>query len=75
MIKYMQYLNEMKTSEMEYGRLWSKCQSCQGSFHREVICKARDCDIFYVRTRAKLDLEENRRNVERFEGGEVDYGW
>jgi len=75
-MKYMQYLNEMKTAEMEFGRLWTQCQACQGSFHQEVICKARDCDIFYVRTRAKMDLEESRGNVEKFKRGQADdYGW
>lgn len=58
-----------KTSDLEtrFGRLWTQCQRCQGSLHCEVICSSRDCPIFYMRMKAKKDVEDAEREIARFD--------
>jgi DNA polymerase delta subunit 1 len=58
-----------KTSELEvrFGRLWTQCQRCQGSMHGEVICSSRDCPIFYMRMKAKKDVEDAGKEMVRFD--------
>ena len=33
--------------EAQFSALWTQCQRCQGSLHQDVLCKSRDCPIFY----------------------------
>ncbi|KAF8421003.1 DNA polymerase family B-domain-containing protein [Tirmania nivea] len=58
-----------KTSELEvrFARLWTQCQRCQGSVHGEVICSSRDCPIFYMRMKARKDVEEAGKELARFD--------
>ena len=58
-----------KTSELEvrFARLWTQCQRCQGSMHNTVICSARDCPIFYMRMKAKKDVEDAGKELVRFD--------
>ena len=60
-----------KTSELEvrFARLWTQCQRCQGSIHCEVICSSKDCPIFYMRMKARKDVEEAGKELARFDGG------
>ena len=61
------FLQKLRTKEKEYARLWTQCQSCQGSMHQEVLCSAADCPIFYVRIKVKKELERHRATVNQFE--------
>jgi len=63
---YQTFLNRVKTKEREFSRLWTQCQNCQGSFHQEVLCTARDCPIFYLRTKTFKDYDEARNTLEKF---------
>lgn len=63
---YGRFLDNANQKEREYSRLWSQCQECQGSFHQEVLCSARDCPIFYMRTKVHMDLVEARNQLEKF---------
>jgi DNA polymerase delta subunit 1 len=58
-----------KTGEMEvrFSRLWTQCQRCQGSMHSEVLCSSRDCPIFYMRMKARKEVEEAGRDLARFD--------
>jgi DNA polymerase delta subunit 1 len=48
---YAKFLRDSADKEMQFGRLWTHCQNCQGSVHSKVICAANDCPIFYKRTK------------------------
>jgi len=63
---YQSFLNKVRVKEREFGRLWTQCQNCQGSFHQEVLCTARDCPIYYLRTKVQKDFDESRLALERF---------
>lgn len=52
---------------MRFGRLWTQCQRCQGSLHCEVICSSKDCPIFYMRMKAKKDVEDAGKELSRFD--------
>ncbi|KAL2864501.1 DNA-directed DNA polymerase delta POL3 [Aspergillus lucknowensis] len=64
---YTKSLNKMSDLEVRFGRLWTQCQRCQGSLHCEVICSSRDCPIFYMRMKAKKDVEDAQKELSRFD--------
>ncbi|TPX11063.1 uncharacterized protein E0L32_007924 [Thyridium curvatum] len=53
--------------EVRFSRLWTQCQRCQGSLHCEVICSAKDCPIFYMRAKARKDLQDASKELVRFD--------
>ncbi|XP_058461751.1 DNA polymerase delta catalytic subunit [Malaya genurostris] len=63
---YQQELSSQRSLEDRFCRLWTQCQRCQGSLHEEVICTSRDCPIFYMRTKIKMELETQQKRVGRF---------
>ena len=64
---YNKTLGRMSDLEVRFGRLWTQCQRCQGSMHCEVICSSKDCPIFYMRMKAKKDLEDAGKELTRFD--------
>jgi DNA polymerase delta subunit 1 len=66
-VYYSRQLDAVCQKEREFGRLWTQCQSCQGSLHQEVLCTARDCPIFYMRTKVQMDLVNARAALEKFD--------
>lgn len=64
---YDRTLHRVSDLEVRFGRLWTQCQRCQGSMHNEVICSSKDCPIFYMRMKAKKDLEDAGRELKRFD--------
>lgn len=64
---YKKTLDKVSDLEVRFGRLWTQCQRCQGSMHCEVICSSKDCPIFYMRMRAKKDLEDAGKDLARFD--------
>jgi DNA polymerase delta subunit 1 len=64
---YTKTLTKVSDLEVRFGRLWTQCQRCQGSLHCEVICSSRDCPIFYMRMKAKKDVEDSERELSRFD--------
>lgn len=46
---YEQRLRTQDHLEMEFARLWTCCQRCQGSVTQDVICTNNDCPIFFKR--------------------------
>ena len=63
---YSRQLDSVCQKEREFGRLWTQCQNCQGSLHQEVLCTARDCPIFYMRTKVAMDLIAARQKLDQF---------
>ncbi|KAK4157215.1 DNA polymerase family B-domain-containing protein [Chaetomidium leptoderma] len=64
---YNKTLDKVSELEVRFGRLWTQCQRCQGSMHCEVICSSKDCPIFYMRMKAKKDLEDGNKELARFD--------
>ncbi|KAL1881786.1 DNA-directed DNA polymerase delta [Diaporthe australafricana] len=64
---YKKTLDKVSDLEVRFGRLWTQCQRCQGSMHCEVICSSKDCPIFYMRMKAKKDLEDGNKELRRFD--------
>ncbi|KAJ5894683.1 DNA polymerase delta catalytic subunit [Penicillium taxi] len=64
---YSKSLQKVSELEVRFGRLWTQCQRCQGSLHCEVICSSRDCPIFYMRMKAKKDVEDSQKEISRFD--------
>ncbi|KAJ9142675.1 DNA polymerase [Pleurostoma richardsiae] len=64
---YKKTLDKVSDLEVRFGRLWTQCQRCQGSMHCEVICSSKDCPIFYMRMKAKKDLEDANKELQRFD--------
>lgn len=56
----------MSTLEDRFSRLWTQCQRCQGSLHEEVLCTSKDCPIFYMRKKIRIDLMEKDKVLQRF---------
>ena len=65
---YQKTLSKSSELEVRFGRLWTQCQRCQGSLHNEVICSSKDCPIFYMRMKAKKDVEDAGKELGRFDG-------
>ncbi|XP_049851276.1 uncharacterized protein LOC126325829 [Schistocerca gregaria] len=63
---YNRLLELFRQNERNYSRVWTQCQRCQGSMHQEVLCTARDCPIFYLRTKLQMDLEANSKQLELY---------
>lgn len=64
---YQKSLGKVAEMEVRFARLWTQCQRCQGSMHNEVICSSRDCPIFYMRMKAKKDVEDSGKELVRFD--------
>jgi len=64
---YQKSLTRVSELEVRFARLWTQCQRCQGSMHNEVICSSRDCPIFYMRMKAKKDVEDAGKEMDRFD--------
>ncbi|KAI9801596.1 MAG: DNA-directed DNA polymerase delta [Sarcosagium campestre] len=64
---YQKSLQKVSELEVRFSRLWTQCQRCQGSMHCEVICSSKDCPIFYMRMKAKKDVEDAGKELHRFD--------
>lgn len=64
---YQKTLHKVSDLEVRFGRLWTQCQRCQGSMHCQVICSSKDCPIFYMRMKAKKDVEDAGKELTRFD--------
>jgi DNA polymerase delta subunit 1 len=53
--------------EAQFSALWTQCQRCQGSLHQDVLCRSRDCPIFYRRMKVQKELGEAQGTLGRFD--------
>ena len=67
---YQRSLSKVSDLEVRFARLWTQCQRCQGSVHCEVICSSKDCPIFYMRVKARKDVEVAGKELGRFDRDE-----
>jgi DNA polymerase delta subunit 1 len=65
---YTKQLTRVSELEVRFARLWTQCQRCQGSVHTEVLCSSKDCPIFYMRMKARKEVEEGGKELARFDG-------
>ena len=63
---YQKQLMVVRALEAEFAAAWTQCQRCQGSLHQTVLCAARDCPIFYRRTKVQKDLTDAHVLLKRF---------
>ena len=64
---YFDKVRRVSEAEMEFNRLWTCCQRCQGSLANDVLCSNQDCPIFFKRKRAQMDAEDANHVVQRFD--------
>ncbi|SCU89708.1 LAME_0E05072g1_1 [Lachancea meyersii CBS 8951] len=55
---YVRALFDVRDLQQKFARLWTQCQRCSGSLHNEVLCSNKNCDIFYMRVKAKKEVQE-----------------
>lgn len=60
-------MEELRIAQRRFGRLWSECQNCAGDVANEINCGAIDCPIFYMREKARVDLEERSTMIRRLD--------
>lgn len=65
---YTRQVRRVGELEVRFGRLWTQCQRCQGSMHSEVLCSSKDCPIFYMRMKARKEVEDGHKELGRFDG-------
>ena len=63
---YQKQLSVVRHMEKEFSECWTQCQRCQGSLHQTILCSARDCPIFYRRTKVQKDLTDAQQLMARF---------
>uniref|UniRef100_F1KQZ5 DNA polymerase n=1 Tax=Ascaris suum TaxID=6253 RepID=F1KQZ5_ASCSU len=63
---YITHMALMNATENRFGRLWTECQNCAGTDNEEILCSSRDCPIFYMREKVRLDLDEQMKALKRF---------
>uniref|UniRef100_A0A0N5A1K8 DNA polymerase n=1 Tax=Parastrongyloides trichosuri TaxID=131310 RepID=A0A0N5A1K8_PARTI len=63
---YREKISSYQDAERKYNLLWSECQNCTGNFCEEIICSSKDCPIFYMREKAKLDVKDATVALRRF---------
>lgn len=59
-------MEQLRLAQHRFGRLWTECQNCAGTLSSVVECGAKDCPIFYMREKARVDLDEKLQVVTRF---------
>ncbi|KAI6232728.1 DNA polymerase [Aphelenchoides fujianensis] len=64
---YTRKMLELRTAQHRFARLWTECQNCAADFTNEVQCGATDCRLFFMREKARVDLEEATRTIRRFD--------
>jgi len=64
---YYEKVKNLRNLEFEYNKLWTQCQRCVKSFYQEIACENSECPIFYQRQRSKLDLNQLKKEMKKFE--------
>ncbi|AFR94130.2 DNA polymerase delta subunit 1 [Cryptococcus neoformans C23] len=69
---YQKQVAQTSALQIDFARLWTQCQRCQGSLHQDVICTSADCPIFYRRTARQKEVASSVAQLDRFE---KETGW
>ncbi|KAK4688039.1 DNA polymerase delta subunit 1, partial [Tremellales sp. Uapishka_1] len=68
---YQKQVGQTSALQIDFARLWTQCQRCQGSLHQDVICTSADCPIYYRRTARQKEVAASVMQLDRFENEEV----
>ncbi|EIW67930.1 DNA polymerase delta subunit 1 [Tremella mesenterica] len=68
---YAKQVAQTSTLQIDFARLWTQCQRCQGSLHQDVICTSADCPIYYRRTARQKEVAASVSQLDRFDKEEV----
>lgn len=60
-------MEEARVAQHRFARLWTQCQNCAEDMSNAVECGAKDCPIFYMREKARVDLEDKMLVARRFD--------
>ncbi|KAH8082305.1 DNA polymerase family B-domain-containing protein [Filobasidium floriforme] len=63
---YQKHSASTASLQVDFARLWTQCQRCQGSLHQDVLCTSADCPIFYRRTARQKEVKSAVDTMERF---------
>lgn len=63
---YQQALERYSHTQELFQQAWTRCQRCQGSHVKKVVCGNRDCDNFYRRIALQVDIEDMVEKLQRF---------
>ncbi|TXT04989.1 hypothetical protein VHUM_03809 [Vanrija humicola] len=64
---YQKQVSSTSALQVDFARLWTQCQRCQGSLHQDVICTSADCPIYYRRTARQKQVSEAVEQLDRFD--------
>ena len=64
---YAKQVGQTSALQIDFARLWTQCQRCQGSLHQDVICTSADCPIYYRRTARQKEVAASVAQLDRFE--------
>ncbi|ORX34769.1 putative delta DNA polymerase [Kockovaella imperatae] len=64
---YQKQIAHTSALQIDFARLWTQCQRCQGSLHQDVICTSADCPCFYARTARQKEVAAAVNQLDRFE--------
>lgn len=59
-------MEELRVVQHRFSRLWTECQNCAEDMSNVIECGAKDCPIFYMREKARVDFEEKMAVIRRF---------
>jgi len=68
---YIKQEFELQELKVDFARLWTQCQRCQGNMQEKVICSNSDCPIFYRRKKIRTDLKKAEEQLAKF--GPIDW--
>ncbi|KAI9635703.1 putative delta DNA polymerase [Dioszegia hungarica] len=64
---YQKQITYTSSLQVDFARLWTQCQRCQGSLHQQdVICTSADCPIYYRRTARQKEVAASVLQLDRF---------
>ncbi|TMS36320.1 hypothetical protein L596_003510 [Steinernema carpocapsae] len=63
---FLEKMAQLKETQLKFSKLWTECQNCAGTLHEEVLCSSRDCPIFYMREKVRVDLRDQTAVLKRF---------
>ena len=79
---YQKQVAQTSALQIDFARLWTQCQRCQGSLHQvrilrrvavdtadvqDVICTSADCPAYYLRTQTQQRVAASVEILDRFQ--------
>lgn len=64
---YTNKMKQLQDNEQVFNKCWRECQRCIQSVVSEVICANTDCPIFFKRTKARKELDQDIEEIRKLE--------